>query len=88
MAKLTWTLVTGRFAHTHADEDPLNVASGSAHFHGSAPLAHRHPVPGAPAEVYDRLATARWLLQCEVRQILWEQGLLPVDAEVSAPRVV
>lgn len=88
MTKLTWTLVTGKFAHTHTSDDPLNVSSGSAHFHGSAPMAHRHPAPGAPAEVYDRLGTARWLLACEVKQMLREMGLLKSEDVLPASRVV
>lgn len=75
MTEPRWSLLTGTFAHAHDDDDPLGIVSGSAHFHGSAPMAHRHLGPGQPAEVYDRLGTARWLLVREVRQILLELGL-------------
>lgn len=88
MPQLTWSLLTGTLAHTHTKDDPRDVSGGSAHFHDSAPVAHRHPAPGAPAEIYDRLATARWLLQREVKQILEEQGLLAPEVVLPTPRVV
>jgi hypothetical protein len=75
MTELRWSLLTGIFAHAHDNDDPLGIMPGSAHFHGSAPMAHRHLSPGQPAEVYDRLGTARWIMMREVRQILWELGL-------------
>lgn len=75
MSQLSWSLVTGEFAHTHVADDPLGVAPGTAHFHGSAPMAHRHGGPGEPAEVFDRLGTARWLMRREVEQIRRTLGL-------------
>lgn len=88
MSQLTWSLVTGQFAHSHTEDDPRSVTSGTSHFHGSAPFGHRHLNHGAPAEIYDRLGTARWLLACEVKQILWEMGLLENEDMLPASRVV
>lgn len=75
MTQQHWSLLIGKFAHSHPEDDRLAVAHGSSHFHSSAPMGHRHTGPGTSAEVYDRLGTARWLMTREVAQIRDELGL-------------